>query len=262
MPVGGPLDRFPLWLLFGMTIVVLLLAVEGGYRLGVYRLRRSDQEYGPHVLALATATMGLLALILAFTFGLAATRFEARKQAVVDEANAIETTYLRAGLLPGDRGHKVRDMLREYVELRLDAVRLGNVEQALRRSEELHRELWKEAEAAARDQPSSTTVALFIESLNRAIELHATRVKVAVRGGIPGVLWAALFGIAVLNLAAVGYHAGLVRTRRSPTVATLVMGLSIVLMLTADLDHPQDGALRVSQQAMFDLRRTMGTMGD
>lgn len=258
MPMAGPLDRFPLWLLFGVTVVLLLLAVEGGYRLGRYRVRRSQQELGAHVLALVTTTMGLLALVLAFTFSLAANRFDARKQIVVDEANAIETTYLRAGLLPGDRGAKVREGLREYVKLRLEVPGLDNIEQTLRRSEELHRELWKEAEAAGRDQPSSNVVALFIESLNRTIELYAVRVKVAVRSGIPEVLWAALLVVAVLTMLAVGYHAGLVKTRRSPAVATLVMGLSIVLLLTADLDRPQEGALRVSQQAMIDLQRTIG----
>jgi hypothetical protein len=258
MPVAGTFDRIPLWLLLGITIVVLVLAVEGGYRLGAYRRRRAEQEFGAHVLALVTTTMGLLALVLAFTFGFAATRFEARKHVVVDEANAVETTYLRAGLLPGDRGAKVRELLRQYVDLRLDAVRLGNVDQALRRSDELHRELWKEAEAAGRDQPSSPVIALFIESLNRTIELHATRVRVSVRSGIPGVLWGALFAVAILNLAAVGYHAGLIGTRRSPTVATLVMSLAVVLMLTADLDRPQEGALQVSQQALIDLRHRMG----
>ncbi|WP_437899076.1 hypothetical protein [Sorangium sp. So ce124] len=101
-------------------------------------------------------------------------------------------------------------------------------------------------------------MALFIESLNRTIELHTMRVRVAVRSGIPGVLWAALFAVAILNLMAVGYHAGLVKTRRSPAVATLVMSLSVVMLLTADLDRPQEGALQVSQQAMIDLRRTMG----
>ncbi|APR82764.1 Hypothetical protein A7982_08113 [Minicystis rosea] len=255
--VTGPFDRFPLWLLLGGTIVVLLLAVEGGYRLGGYRRRHSEQEQGAHVLALVTATMGLLALVLAFTFSLAAARFEARKQMVVDEANAIQTTYLRAGLLSSDRGAKVRELLREYVELRLVPMGADGIEQAMKRSEEVHRELWKEAESAAREQPGSFAVELFIQSLNRTIELHAMRVKVAVRGAIPGVLWAALFVVAVLNLAAIGYHAGMVGTRRSPTIATVVMSLSIVLMLTADLDRPQEGVLNVSQQAMIDLRRTM-----
>ncbi|MFT3772517.1 MAG: hypothetical protein QM820_44555 [Minicystis sp.] len=258
MLAEGLFDRFPLWLLLGITIVVLLLAVEGGYLLGRRRRRSAEQEHAAHVLALVTTTMGLLALVLAFTFGFAATRFEARKHIVVDEANAVETTYLRAGLLPGDRGPKVRAMLREYVDLRLDVVRIGNVEETLRRSEELHRKMWGEAEAAGREQPGSVVVGLFIDSLSKAIELHATRVKVAVRSGVPAVLWAALLVIAILNLAAVGYHAGLVGTRRSPAVVTQVMSLSIVLILTADLDRPQEGTLRVSQQPMIDLKRMMG----
>jgi hypothetical protein len=259
MPVGGPFGGFPLWLLFGITIVVLLLAVEGGFWLGRYRQRHKKGEQGAHVLALATATMGLLALVLAFTFNLAANRFEARKQIDVDEADAIRTTYLRAGLLPGDRrGAKVRQLLREYVDHRLEAARLGKIAEALGRSEELHRELWKEAEAAGRDQPQSTVVGLFLEALNRTIELHGKRVKVGLRSGIPGALWAALFVVAILNLTAFGYHAGLVETRRSPAVATLVLSLSIVLILTADLDRPLEGAVNVSHQAMIDLQRMMG----
>jgi hypothetical protein len=258
MPVEGPLERLPLGLLFGITIMVLLLAVEGGFRLGGYRQHHSKSENAGHVLALATATMGLLALVLAFTFNLAATRFEARKQIDVDEANAIRTTYLRAGLLPGDRGGKVRALLREYVDFRLEAAQRGKVAQALQRSEELHHELWKEAEAAGRGQPEATVVGLFIESLNKTIELHARRIKVGIRGGIPEALWAALFVIAILNLAVFGYHAGLVGTRRSPGVATLIASLSIVLILTADLDRPLEGAINVSQQAMIELRRTMG----
>ncbi|MDI3290381.1 DUF4239 domain-containing protein [Polyangium sp. 15x6] len=258
MPVGGSLERFPIWLLFGGTVVMFLLAVEGGFRLGAHRRYRAEEEHPPHVLALVTTTMGLLALVLAFTFSLAANRFEARKQVLVEEANTIETIFLRADLLPGNRGAKVRPMLREYVDVRLSAVKIENVEHAMRRSVELQRELWKEAEAAARDQPDSVVVGLFIESLNKMIELHAIRVKVAVRGGIPDALWAGLALIAVLTLTAVGYHAGLVKTQRSPTVATLVMSLSIVMLLTADLDHPQEGTLKVSQQAMIDLRRMMG----
>jgi hypothetical protein len=258
MPVGGPFDRFPLSLLLVGTIVVLLLAVEGGYRLGGYGRRRSGEEQGAHVLALVTATMGLLALVLAFTFSLAASRFAARKQVVVDDANSIGTTYLRAGLLPGDRGAKVRELLRSYVDARLEAARLGEVEQALRRSEEVHRALWKEAEAAGRDRPDSTVVGLFIESVNRTIEIHTVRVKVGVRSSIPAVLWAALFVLSILNLSAVGYHAGLVGTRRSPAVLALILSLSVVLILTADLDRPLEGALPVSQQAMIDVRRMMG----
>jgi hypothetical protein len=77
------------------------------------------------------ATLGLLAFILAFTFGLAAARFDTRRQLLLDEANAIGTTYLRAGMLP-ERGQQVRDLLRHYVAARLEAVQPGKL--AVRRS--------------------------------------------------------------------------------------------------------------------------------
>src|SRR5262245_14303627 len=118
MPAAGPLDRIPLWLLLGATIVGLLLSFEVGYRGAMRRLRPSRHENEAHVGSLVTGAMGLLAFVLAFTFGFAAARFESRKQLVVEEANAIRTTYLRAGLLPDDRGVKVREILREYVKLR------------------------------------------------------------------------------------------------------------------------------------------------
>src|SRR6201997_1632522 len=124
MPASGPIDILPLWALFICILLVVLLSVEFGYRLGKYR--RSQQEKEAPVGTMVGATLGLLAFILAFTFGLAAARFDARRQVLLDEANAIGTTYLRAGMLP-ERGEQMRALLRDYVGVRLDAVRSGGV---------------------------------------------------------------------------------------------------------------------------------------
>src|SRR5271165_5160231 len=131
---SGPLDAVPLWGLFGATVVIVLLSIEGGYWLGWYRRRRSEEEKEGPVGAIVAATLGLLAFVLAFTFGLAASRFDARRQIVVEDANAIGTTYLRAGLLPNGRGVKIRKLLREYVDARLEAAETGDVEKVLQRS--------------------------------------------------------------------------------------------------------------------------------
>src|SRR5450755_5070890 len=82
MPISGPLDYLPIWGLFGATVVIALLSIEGGYRLGRYRHRHSEDEKEAPVGAIVGATLGLLAFILAFTFGLAASRFDARRQIV------------------------------------------------------------------------------------------------------------------------------------------------------------------------------------
>jgi hypothetical protein len=89
------------------------------------------------------------------------------------------------------------------------------------------------------------------------IDLHAKRVLVGIRSRIPPVLWTGLIGLAVLGMAAVGYQAGLAGTRRSPAMPGLVLAFAGVLIMIADLDRGQEGLLRVSQQSMLDLQRSM-----
>lgn len=152
MQNNGPLDALPLWGLFIVILLVVPLSVEFGYRLGKYRRSRSEQEKEAPVGTMVGATLGLLAFILAFTFGLAAARFDARRQVLLDEANAIGTTYLRAGILP-ERGEQIRALLRDYVDARLEAVRSGNVAEGIRRSENIQQQLWSQAESVVRKKP-------------------------------------------------------------------------------------------------------------
>ncbi len=254
MSNSGLMDALPLWGLFGATVVVVLLSIEGGYRLGRYRHRHSEGEKETPVGAIVAATLGLLGLILAFTFGLAASRFNSRREIVVEEANAIGTTYLRAGLLPDGRGVKIRKLLGEYVDARLEVVQTGNIEQVLRRSDELHRQLWREAEAVGQEQPDSIVVGLFIQSLNETIDVHSKRVLVALQNRLPGALWTTLYLITLLTMAGVGYHEGLTNSRRSLAIVILVLTFSAIMTLVADLDRPQKGLLTVSQRAMIDVQ--------
>lgn len=256
MQSSGFLDALPLWGLFLAVLLLVLLSVEGGYRLGRYRRSRSQQEKEGPVGAMVGATLGLLAFLLAFTFGLAAARFDTRREVLLDEANAIGTTYLRAAMLP-ERREEIRALLREYVDARLEAVQLGNVAEGIRRSEHLQDQLWAQAVAIGEDNPNSIVVGLFIQSLNEVIDLHAKRVTAGLRNRIPGAIWIALFAVAVLSLGAMGYHAGLSRTSRSLAEVAVAITFSAVIGLIADLDRPQEGTLKVSQQALLDLQQSM-----
>jgi hypothetical protein len=255
-PYMTVLDLLPLWGLFFIIVVLVLAATEGGYRLGSYRQRRSDREKDAPVGAMVGATLGLLAFLLAFTFGMAASRFDNRKQLVLDEANAIGTTYLRASMLPEKRD-EIRALLRSYVDSRLEAVQSGRVAGEIHRSEEIHGQLWSEATAVALQHPDSVVVGLFVESLNEVIDLHAKRVTAGLRNRIPGTIWVALLTIAALSLGAMGYHAGLVGTTRSLAIIVVSLAFSAVIALIADLDRPQEGTLTVSQQALVDVRQLM-----
>ena len=257
MHYAGPLDLLPIWGVFLATVAVVLLAVEGGFRLGQYRRRRSEQEDRPPVGEMVAATLALLAFMLAFTFGLAASRFDVRRGLVIDEANAIGTTYLRAGLLPEPHRSDVRSLLREYVDVRLEAVQPGKLSQSIGRSEELHARLWAHAVAVGEKNPGSIVVGLFIASLNEVIDLHAKRLALGVRNRIPGTIWAALSFVAIIGTSVMGYHAGLAGSGRSLALLALVLAFSAVVTLIADLDRPQEGLLRVSQQTMIELQKTL-----
>jgi hypothetical protein len=242
--------------LFLVILFVVLVSVECGYRLGRYTHSRSEKDKEAPVGAMVGATLGLLAFILAFTFGLAAGRFDTRKQVLLDEANAIGTTYLRAAMLP-ERGGEIRALLKDYVDVRLKAVQSGNIAEGMRRSQSIQDQLWAQATALGQKNPNSIVVGLFIQSLNEVIDLHAKRVQAGVRNRIPVAIWVALFAVAAVSLALMGYHAGLGGTARSLAILAVAFTFSAVIGLIADLDRPQEGTLKVSQQALIDLRQSM-----
>ena len=256
MQSSGPIDVLPLWALFIVILLVVLLSVEFGYRLGKYRRSRREEEKEAPLGTMVAATLGLLAFILAFTFGLAAQRFDTRRQVLLNEANAIGTTYLRAGMLP-ERGQEVRNLLRDYVAARLDAAQPGKLAEGIRRSEDIQQKVWTEAETIGGKNPNSIVVGLFVQSLNQMIDLHASRMQAGMRSRIPGAIWVGLVTVAVLSLMAMGYFEGLTGTRRSLAVFAVAIAFSVVIELIADLDRPQEGILRISQQALLDVQRSM-----
>ena len=257
METTGLLDPFPLWSILPLTIVFGLASFEFGYRIELYRQQLHQEEKETPVGGMVAGTLGLLAFMLAFTFGLAGSRFEDRRQVILSEANAIGTTYLRAAMLPEPMRTEVKNLLREYVDLRVETVQQpGNLTQALSKSEELHERLWAQA-VAVTEKDRSPIAAIFVESLNEMIDLHATRVQAGLRSRVPAVIWIVLYVLAILAMEMIGYHAGLANSRRSIAAVALIIGFSLVLFLIADLDRPGQGMLRVSQQSMIDLRKSM-----
>jgi hypothetical protein len=255
--LAAPLDSIPLVIVFLGCGVFLYLALEAGYRLGKWRRARITDEKEQPVGAMVASILGLVALVLGFTFSLAGSRFDARRMAVLEESNAIGTTALRARLLPEPQRGEVTRLLREYVKVRIEGAQEGKTDAAIIRSEQIHELLWAQAAAAAEQDSSSIMTGVFIQSLNDVIDLHAKRVLVGIRSRIPLVLWAGLFGLSMLGMAAVGYQAALSATRRSPAMVCLVLAFSVVLLLIADLDRGQEGLLRISQQSMLDLQKSL-----
>lgn len=257
-----PLDVLPIWLLCIVAFIVLLLAHESGFRLGRARYDGGrHQESEGAVGGMVAAELGLLAFLLVFTYGIATSRFDSRRHALLDESNAIGTAYLRAAMLPEPEGETVRRHLREYVDVRIAATQGASMEEAIRRSEELHALLWAEAVTATGTDARSIPIGLFVSSLNDVIDLHVKRVTAGLRSRIPTTVWCVLFAVATLSFAAIGYQGGLMGRRRSPAVFVVALTFVVVIWLAADLDRPGRGLLRVSQRPMIELRASMEAPG-
>ena len=151
-----------------------------------------------------------MAFLLAITVGMAADRFDTRRGLVLAEANAIGTTYLRAGYLSEPASSESRELL-EGVRPAADRHEAGSSGGDIQRSEAIQRELWLIAEDVARTE-GSDVVALYIESLNEVIDLHTSRMVAGVYARVPPTILWLLIGGVVLSLGMVGYNAGLDRS--------------------------------------------------
>jgi hypothetical protein len=257
MPGSAPLDILPLWALFLLLVIVTLLWEECGFRVGRLRGAQAHKEAEPTVGTIVAAELALLAFLLAFSFELVSSRFDWRRHVLLDEANAIGTTFLRAEMLPEAERGPIRRLLRDYADVRLAATTGAPIDELLRRSEAIHQQLWTQAVAAAEGDPRSVPTGLFIQSLNNLIDIHATRVLAGLRNRMPLPVWIMLFVVGLLGFLTMGYQAGIARGSRSPASIVLAFTFGAVIWLVASLDRPGEGFLRVSQEPMIDVRKMM-----
>jgi hypothetical protein len=162
----------------------LLLIAELGYRRGRRLFAAADPARRSQIGGVQSAVLGMLALLLGFTFSMAAERYERRRELVLQQANTIGTTWLRGGLLPDAHRQAVKDLLREYLDLHVrtrEALRDPAAMTAIvRRAEGIRTALWQHAEASANEAPNDIT-ATFIDTLNEMIDTEAARLTASTK---------------------------------------------------------------------------------
>ena len=245
------LYEYQLLPIFLVSLAIILAASEIGRWLGV----RARGQGGDDVTTLESAVLGLLALLIGFTFAMSLTRFDARRDAVLNEANAIGTTALRARLLPAPHNTEALKILREYVSVRLEiahrVVSPAELDALIARSNELQEALWQVAKTVAAKEPGMVPTGLFIQTLNEMIDDQSKRLT-ALRSRVPNIVLMALYGAAAIAGAFVGYARGLgARSSRIPAYVIIVL-VSAVILLIQDLDRPRTGFITISQQPMID----------
>lgn len=244
-----------------VMIAVLFFATELGYRAGL-RVPLNLNDVGESQLGtISGASLGLLALLLGFTFAMSLSRYDVRKRLVTQEANALSTVYLRARNLPEQEGSEIATLLRKYVDVRLEFFSAGLTHEGQSRvekeTEQLQEQLWTRTSASLAKDDRHVTTGLFIESLNEAFGLQKERLA-AMENHVPQSVLVLLFTVATIALVCVGYGCGLGRSRHWFSTTMFAVLLVLVITIIMDVDRPRRGLIKVNQDSMIHLRQSLG----
>jgi hypothetical protein len=234
------------------TIILVAGSAELGNWIGL-RFRKADTadtDFG----TLVAAVLGLLALLIAFSFSMAESRYDKRRDLVLEEANAISSTANFALMLPEQAQEPILKLLREYAAVRV-ALGVGvdppKVEQDIVRSLDLQVRLWRLAEVVTAANPQSLAAYRFVGSLNEMNNIHERRVT-ALRNRVPIAVMFMLVGMAMVAMAFTGYNEGVSGVRRRLTNLILSITVTLLILLIVDLDRPYRGSIQVPAQALVD----------
>jgi len=248
----------PLWIIFAATVAIIVLSIYFGIFISGVRRKSSTAEDDFPVNTIVGATLALLGFILAFTFGFTASRFDSRKQLLLDDVNSIGTTFLRAGFLPEPHCTEVRNLIRNYVDLRIElSAHPENLKSIIEQSTRLQDEMWKHAEAVTNtDLKNPDIVSLFMESLNETIDIQTKRLTVALVYRVPDLMWYALLSLLIISMFEVGY---LFMKSEKPNwilILTISLAFSLVILMVVSFDRT-DGSIKVNQQPMIELQKSL-----
>jgi hypothetical protein len=228
-------------------LALLLLANELGFRVGRWRAAARLESAESNMGMLTTGMLGLLAFTLALTISIAESRYEARRELVATEANAIGTAWLRAGLVRGAEGPEIRRELEEYTRLRLDYTRAGpdpEAEAALNAATNAAQAaVWALAQTAALREPNPLMAGL-VASLNETFDAALSQ-RFAYESRAPmHIQWLLLIG-SLLSVGAIGVQLGLGPQRHLVLSVLLMTMWTGGMLLIIDLNRPRQGNIRV-----------------
>jgi hypothetical protein len=246
------------WIVVGVLTVLLAIFTEVGYRVGRHQ---ADREGGSEsYLTHEVSALGVLALLLGFTFSMTAQRFELRRDLILVEANAIGTAALRGQLLPQPYADQTHGLFKEYAKVRIELFDAG-VDEARRsvaigKAEDIQDKIWKLAHDVLNVNRLDVGTGLFIEAVNDVIDAHERRIT-AFTYHAPDAIYYLIYGVGMFAFALSGVAAGVNRSRsRAPTFIMVLLVSSVVLFI-ADLDRPQRGMLTIGDQSLRDVSRSL-----
>jgi hypothetical protein len=257
----------PLWVDAAVLAIVLLVALESGFRLG---LRRQREGEGAEKVVRGDVTLGsmlaLLGLMLAFTYAFSLSRADMRKQAVITEANAIGTAFLRADLAAEPGRSQLRQQLLAYARTRVvtaeQAQNRKQLQQVIARSLEAQAKLWPATRLALKGEIPAPLQASLVQAVNEVLDANTTRLAV-VFDRLPGVVLVLLVLVAAASLGVAGHTAGLRGRMNRWRMSAFALVLAALMFIIVDFDSPLRGFIQVSHESLVAVIRDMeAALGD
>lgn len=248
-----------IWVVLAL-LVGMAVAGEIGCRLGRRWHPRTNEARIGHIRAILGSVLGLLALLLSFTFAMSAQRYNERRQLVVRDANVLDGLYLQSDLLPDGTRKAFKQLLRQYVDLRAqiavlhrDATDRETAKAAIE-SERIHKQMWNVLKTGT-DSESLHGNGMF-SGLIDATSVYRERIF-SWESRVPDpVIWLLLLG-ALISMTAIGFFGGLGDHRGLPARITVTLLLCGTIYVVLDLDKPHQGLVPVSQSPMLHLKRSL-----
>jgi hypothetical protein len=244
-------------LFFGMLVLF-----EAGRRIGKHGLGRDSDGVAKGTGPAEAAVFGLLGLLLAFTFSGAASRFEARRHLVTEEANAIGTAYLRIDLLPRDMQPEMRQLFRRYLDARIAIYRQAQdaTDRRARLAEiaALQNKMWATAIAASPGDTAGHVARVLLPALNQLIDITTTRAT-ATQNHPPRIIFILLASLCLVSAALVGYITCTTARRNWFSMLILAISMSLTFYVILDLENPRLGLIRIdgADQVLITLRESI-----
>jgi hypothetical protein len=246
----------------GALTIGIVLMLELGRRVRLVQQARHGDEMARGLGAVEGAVFGLMGLLLAFTFSGAASRFDLRRQQIIDEANNIGTAWLRLDLLAPEARPIIQDKFRQYVDARIETYRAipdsARVNAALTRASQLQQEIWTLSVTAAHEVPGPQAAMLLMPALNEMFDIASTRIAMT-RMHPPAIIYGMLFLLTLICSFLAGYDMGAESTRSWVHMTGFAVILGVAVYVIVDLEFPRMGLIRLEtfDQLLVNVRTWM-----
>ncbi len=250
--------------LIGGLFLGMLILLETGRKIGLYKFRKDPEGFQKGIGAVEGAVFGLLGLFIAFTFSGAVSRWDARRNLITEEVNAIGTAFLRIDLLPAEKQPEIKNLFRSYVDTRIETYKNGEnksqVQASLNSAAQLQSKIWTLAISSSQSQGASADAQkLLLPALNAMIDITTTRV-VASETHPPVIVFYLLYLMSLMSALLAGYDLSGSRTINFLHMVVFAAIISITVYVILDIEYPRQGLFRIDtfDKYLIDLRTSLG----